>query len=63
MGLILHFPTVECLKEIFTGAGRDRDQNNLAEAESCPSPGTSSKMGDGGCMLAREGGCAWLGVP
>ncbi|CAM9999318.1 unnamed protein product [Bubo scandiacus] len=31
---------VECLKEIFTGAGRD--QNNLAEAESCPSPGTSN---------------------
>ncbi|XP_042640564.1 rho guanine nucleotide exchange factor 2 isoform X2 [Tyto alba] len=37
---------VECLKEIFTGAGRDRDQNNLAEAESCPSPSTSN--GDAG---------------
>ncbi|KAM9625745.1 rho guanine nucleotide exchange factor 2 isoform 2-T2 [Morphnus guianensis] len=37
---------VECLKEIFTGAGRDRDQNNLAEAESCPSPGASN--GDAG---------------
>ncbi|XP_075593594.1 rho guanine nucleotide exchange factor 2 isoform X4 [Balearica regulorum gibbericeps] len=37
---------VECLKEMFTGAGRDRDQNNLAEAESCPSPGASN--GDAG---------------
>ncbi|XP_074709041.1 rho guanine nucleotide exchange factor 2 isoform X3 [Strix uralensis] len=33
---------VECLKEIFTGASRDRDQNNLVEAESCPSPGASN---------------------
>ncbi|XP_063213402.1 rho guanine nucleotide exchange factor 2 isoform X2 [Chroicocephalus ridibundus] len=33
---------VECLKEIFTCVGRDRDQNNLAEAESCPSPGASN---------------------
>ncbi|XP_074785272.1 rho guanine nucleotide exchange factor 2 isoform X3 [Athene noctua] len=37
---------VECLKEIFTGAGRDRDQNNLTEGESCPSPGASN--GDAG---------------
>ncbi|XP_033927097.1 rho guanine nucleotide exchange factor 2 isoform X1 [Melopsittacus undulatus] len=31
---------VECLTEIFTGSGRDRDQSN--EAETCPSPGTSN---------------------
>ncbi|KAM6229134.1 LOW QUALITY PROTEIN: rho guanine nucleotide exchange factor 2 [Spheniscus humboldti] len=37
---------VECLKEIFTGSGRDRDQNNLTEAESCPSPSASN--GDAG---------------
>ncbi|NXI40388.1 ARHG2 factor, partial [Galbula dea] len=33
---------VECLKEMFTGAGRERDQNHLSEAESCPSPGASN---------------------
>ncbi|NXO03267.1 ARHG2 factor, partial [Rhinopomastus cyanomelas] len=39
---------VESLKEIFTGAGRDRDreQNNGPDAESCPSPGASN--GDAG---------------
>ncbi|XP_030329773.2 rho guanine nucleotide exchange factor 2 isoform X2 [Strigops habroptila] len=35
---------VECLTEIFTGSGRDRDQSN--EAETCPSPGASN--GDAG---------------
>ncbi|XP_067169419.1 rho guanine nucleotide exchange factor 2 isoform X2 [Apteryx mantelli] len=38
---------VECLKEMFTGAGRDRDQNHLAEAECC-SPGASN--GDAGAF-------------
>ncbi|XP_062367278.1 rho guanine nucleotide exchange factor 2 isoform X1 [Cinclus cinclus] len=35
---------VECLKEIFTGCTRDRDQNqnNPPEAESCPSPSASN---------------------
>ncbi|XP_074020547.1 rho guanine nucleotide exchange factor 2 isoform X1 [Numenius arquata] len=37
---------VECLKEIFTCVGRDRDQNNVTEAESCPSPSASN--GDAG---------------
>ncbi|XP_040394796.1 rho guanine nucleotide exchange factor 2 isoform X1 [Cygnus olor] len=37
---------VECLKEMLAGAGRERDQNHLAEAESCPSPGASN--GDAG---------------
>uniref|UniRef100_A0A8B9QKC2 Uncharacterized protein n=1 Tax=Apteryx owenii TaxID=8824 RepID=A0A8B9QKC2_APTOW len=35
---------VECLKEMFTGAGRDRDQNHLAEAECC-SPGANGDAG------------------
>ncbi|XP_048144397.1 rho guanine nucleotide exchange factor 2 isoform X4 [Corvus hawaiiensis] len=41
---------VECLKEIFTGCTRDRDQNqnNPPEAESCPSPSTSN--GDSGSI-------------
>ncbi|XP_035170065.1 rho guanine nucleotide exchange factor 2-like [Oxyura jamaicensis] len=37
---------VECLKEMLAGAGRERDQNHVAEAESCPSPGASN--GDAG---------------
>ncbi|XP_068270466.1 rho guanine nucleotide exchange factor 2 isoform X2 [Nyctibius grandis] len=37
---------VESLRELLTGTGRDRDQNNVAEAESCPSPGASN--GDAG---------------
>ncbi|XP_053906813.1 rho guanine nucleotide exchange factor 2 isoform X2 [Cuculus canorus] len=39
---------VECLKEIFTCVGRDRDQNNQPEAESCPSPSASN--GDTGSI-------------
>ncbi|XP_074385230.1 LOW QUALITY PROTEIN: rho guanine nucleotide exchange factor 2 [Zonotrichia albicollis] len=41
---------VECLKEIFTGCTRDRDQNqnNPPEAESCPSPSASN--GDSGSI-------------
>nr|XP_031362728.1 rho guanine nucleotide exchange factor 2 [Lonchura striata domestica] len=41
---------VECLKEIFTGCTRDRDQNhnNRPEAESCPSPSASN--GDSGSI-------------
>lgn len=43
-------PTVECLKEIFTGCTRDWDhnQNHPPEAESCPSPSASSKGGQWG---------------
>ncbi|XP_032060556.1 rho guanine nucleotide exchange factor 2 isoform X2 [Aythya fuligula] len=37
---------VESLKEMLAGVGRERDQNHLAEAESCPSPGASN--GDAG---------------
>ncbi|XP_068518810.1 rho guanine nucleotide exchange factor 2 isoform X3 [Anas acuta] len=37
---------VENLKEMLAGTGRERDQNHLAEAESCPSPGASN--GDAG---------------
>ncbi|NWV00453.1 ARHG2 factor, partial [Upupa epops] len=37
---------VESLKEIFMGVGRDRDQNNGPDAESCPSPSASN--GDAG---------------
>ncbi|KAM6309205.1 LOW QUALITY PROTEIN: rho guanine nucleotide exchange factor 2 [Podargus strigoides] len=35
---------VECLTEMFTGGGRDRDQSNVAvtESEGCLSPGTSN---------------------
>ncbi|XP_053857210.1 rho guanine nucleotide exchange factor 2 isoform X2 [Vidua macroura] len=41
---------VECLKEIFTGCTRDRDQNqnNPPEAESCTSPSASN--GDSGSI-------------
>ncbi|KAM6039335.1 rho guanine nucleotide exchange factor 2 isoform 2-T2 [Chlamydotis macqueenii] len=35
---------VERLREIFTGAGRDRDQNNHAEAESCASNGDAGSF-------------------
>ncbi|XP_068778370.1 rho guanine nucleotide exchange factor 2 isoform X3 [Struthio camelus] len=37
---------ISCIQEMFAGAGRDRDQNHLAEAESCSSPGASN--GDAG---------------
>ncbi|XP_065509657.1 rho guanine nucleotide exchange factor 2 isoform X2 [Caloenas nicobarica] len=36
---------VESLKEILTCAGRDRDQDNVTEGESCPSPGANGDAG------------------
>ncbi|XP_054035352.1 rho guanine nucleotide exchange factor 2, partial [Dryobates pubescens] len=53
---------VECLKEMFTSAGRERDHSNLPEADSCPSPGASN--GDSGsfngsvelCRTDSDGG-------
>ncbi|XP_062453757.1 rho guanine nucleotide exchange factor 2 isoform X1 [Rhea pennata] len=45
---------VESLKEMFAGAGRDRDQNHLAEAEGCCSPGASTDGDAGACNGSAE---------
>ncbi|KAM4880646.1 rho guanine nucleotide exchange factor 2 isoform 2-T2 [Sylvia borin] len=46
---------VECLKEIFTGCARDRDQNqnHPTEAESCPSPSNGDSGSINGSLEFR----------